>query len=963
MSKDVQVKITADSSNAQKEIKATANSIDDVGKSAKSSESKLKAITDALKSIASNTGGTNAQLANLGAQLKALNNSVNGLSSNLGKMAKSANSAGKAVQDMGNKAKSADGGIKSAKTSMDAFVATQLGQYLLHLAGSFAELGGSAIMAAAQMRQYEIAFQTMLKSADAGTQMLKDLQQFAANTPFDVPGVVQAGQQLMAFGFQAKEIIPMLTSLGDAAAGLGKGTAGVSQLAYALGQMQTSGKLNAQDMMQLTNAGIAAWDMLAKAAGKSVAEMKDLTSKGMVDSKEAVKILVAGINEQFGGMMDKTSEEVTGLMANIEETAGNTKAVVGKYLIQAFDIKDKLKDVSEELGEFQQKMQEATDRGDSFSKVIQNCIPPGVTIAFTTLASVIGTTLVFAIKAATLALGEMLGLGAVALGWAAAIGVAVGIVLANLDDFIAMAKTAYGWMKKLFGFDKDGTANGAGGGGGFGSNAEQELEQIQRENEALLNAKKSMDKLKNAADGSKLITYNPKNKGNHHKSKEEQEVDRLLEKYKKVSIAYQELKNKAEMLKIAASTMFGNGKAIGEHKAELQNLEAEHEKVIEGYKEELKIAQRIPDSSKRDAIIAQINKQIAAENDLYNAKEKAENYKFAHRNDKSSSDIASSIIDKAFGTEDEMAKRKEMLKTALTELSDIIKNAEAGQLEGNVSDNLSEESVGFMAGLLKKTPDALKEELDSKKETIATFASDLRNSIAALEAEQQSGKNIGQQWADAQLGWIKQIGSSMGQAVSDWLTGTKSIGQAMSQMVRSLLSNAMQLLGEWLSIFAIMSIWNPPGAAAQAANKIVLGIGDTKGVKLGGKTLESATGGYITGDGTATSDSIPAMLSNGEYVIRAAAVDKLGVPFLDGLNSGKYTHRASGGLVGTTASFGSDAINDSARANSSGSSVTLNISAIDASGFSDFLARGGLNSIKQALTDDDRMFGSAAGVW
>jgi hypothetical protein len=46
-----------------------------------------------------------------------------------------------------------------------------------------------------------------------------------------------------------------------------------------------------------------------------------------------------------------------------------------------------------------------------------------------------------------------------------------------------------------------------------------------------------------------------------------------------------------------------------------------------------------------------------------------------------------------------------------------------------------------------------------------------------------------------------------------------------------------------------------------------------------------ATGGLITGPGSGTSDSIPAMLSNGEYVINAAAVEKFGVPFLNSINS------------------------------------------------------------------------------
>lgn len=55
-----------------------------------------------------------------------------------------------------------------------------------------------------------------------------------------------------------------------------------------------------------------------------------------------------------------------------------------------------------------------------------------------------------------------------------------------------------------------------------------------------------------------------------------------------------------------------------------------------------------------------------------------------------------------------------------------------------------------------------------------------------------------------------------------------------------------------------------------------------------------AAGGYISGPGTGTSDSVPAMLSNGEYVIRERSVKKYGTGFLDRVNRGHY---ASGGLV------------------------------------------------------------------
>lgn len=64
-----------------------------------------------------------------------------------------------------------------------------------------------------------------------------------------------------------------------------------------------------------------------------------------------------------------------------------------------------------------------------------------------------------------------------------------------------------------------------------------------------------------------------------------------------------------------------------------------------------------------------------------------------------------------------------------------------------------------------------------------------------------------------------------------------------------------------------------------------------------------ATGGYVSGPGSATSDSIPANLSNGEYVIKAAAVNKYGIGFFDRLNQMQTPHYASGGAV-TPASTG-----------------------------------------------------------
>jgi TP901 family phage tail tape measure protein len=64
------------------------------------------------------------------------------------------------------------------------------------------------------------------------------------------------------------------------------------------------------------------------------------------------------------------------------------------------------------------------------------------------------------------------------------------------------------------------------------------------------------------------------------------------------------------------------------------------------------------------------------------------------------------------------------------------------------------------------------------------------------------------------------------------------------------------------------------------------------------RNAKAATGGFIQGPGTKNSDSIPARLSNGEYVVRASAVDQYGVGMLNQINEKKF---AGGGFVGAQA--------------------------------------------------------------
>ena len=292
------------------------------------------------------------------------------------------------------------------------------------------------------------------------------------------------------------------------------------------------------------------------------------------------------------------------------------------------------------------------------------------------------------------------------------------------------------------------------------------------------------------------------------------------------------------------------------------------------------------------------------------------------------------LLDNILGTDDEVAARiKEIKKTLKESLNDV---------DVAMANPNEEEALNGMAKLLQMAPEDLEEELAAKGETLQAFAEQYKETLAETSEAEIQQLSIGEQWSNKMKSYAETVGKSMGSAMADFIMGAKTAKEALGDFVRGIIQNAVSILTEWLAVFAIYSafpMWASGMTPADAANKTVFGVSKKK-----------ATGGLITGPGTGTSDSIPAMLSSGEYVINAAAVQRLGTAYLDTLNS---PHYAEGGQVGTPAMGVAG----------SGGSVTLNVSAMDASSFMDFLRGGGMDSIKQMLFDGARDFTTDAGVW
>lgn len=175
---------------------------------------------------------------------------------------------------------------------------------------------------------------------------------------------------------------------------------------------------------------------------------------------------------------------------------------------------------------------------------------------------------------------------------------------------------------------------------------------------------------------------------------------------------------------------------------------------------------------------------------------------------------------------------------------------------------------------LQEFADKLGPEFKLKLESIKT-------EVKGLETAQNDfGKTMG----DAiDSGWV-----SMWQSFAD---GTKSAGEAFKDFARGVLSTFSKLMTEIIAkamMAKMLSSMGQTGGWGSIFSSIFSG-------------MAKADGGYIAGPGTGTSDSIPARLSNGEYVIKAASVRRVGVPFLDALNGGKIKRGghffADGGLA------------------------------------------------------------------
>lgn len=235
--------------------------------------------------------------------------------------------------------------LKAANNGMDGFASSTdkaSGKSLANaitqgtvMANVFSKLGSAALSAAegfissgieynAQIEKYTTGFTNMLGSAEAAQQVMSQIQEDAAKTPFDVESLTKANQYLISAGENASYARNTIMALGDAVSATGGGNDELNRMSQNLQQIANTGKATAADIKQFAYAGIDVYGILADYTGKSTAEVQKMT----ISYDLLTQALQAASEEggRYYNSMDTQSQTMNGRVSTLKD---NVKQLAG----------------------------------------------------------------------------------------------------------------------------------------------------------------------------------------------------------------------------------------------------------------------------------------------------------------------------------------------------------------------------------------------------------------------------------------------------------------------------------------------------------------------------------------------------------------------------------------------------------------------------------------------------------
>lgn len=206
-------------------------------------------------------------------------------------------------------------------------------------------ISGFSLRAAGNIETMQIKFGSLLQSTEKANELVKDLVDFTANSPFQLNGVGEAATKLVTAGTLVEKLKDRLSVLGDIAALAG---ANMSELGTIYSRVKSQQVAYTMELEMLSDRGVPIWQALSKITGKSVRQIRKATSQGKITFELFTKALESMREE--GGVafeqMTKQSRSWFGLLSTLRDNINLALADLGNSTIVQLKLKESVADLT-----------------------------------------------------------------------------------------------------------------------------------------------------------------------------------------------------------------------------------------------------------------------------------------------------------------------------------------------------------------------------------------------------------------------------------------------------------------------------------------------------------------------------------------------------------------------------------------------------------------------------------------
>ena len=194
-----------------------------------------------------------------------------------------------------------------------------------------AAIGTFALKSAADLEKLEVSFISLTGGAEQASNMMEQLNEFTAKTPFQIDAVAKSARQLIASGTEISEVNNQLQFLGDIAATSG---ASIDEIAAIFAKVNAKGKVELENLNQLAERGIPIFKTLSETTGLLPSELG-----GGAVSVEEFNDALRSFAEEGGianGAMERLSETASGKFSTALDNLKQAGAAMMDDLLPAF---------------------------------------------------------------------------------------------------------------------------------------------------------------------------------------------------------------------------------------------------------------------------------------------------------------------------------------------------------------------------------------------------------------------------------------------------------------------------------------------------------------------------------------------------------------------------------------------------------------------------------------------------